>query len=65
MDAGERHRQVQAQRTGASSLSAARRAILALLGNRFQEISLAGKFDSELALHSRTYSATARLRYTW
>jgi hypothetical protein len=27
-------------------------------------ISLAGKFDSELALHSQTYSGTARLRYT-
>ena len=28
-------------------------------------ISLAGKFDSELAQHSQTYVGTARLRYTW
>ena len=28
-------------------------------------ISLAGKFDTELAPHSQTYVGTARLRYTW
>ena len=28
-------------------------------------ISLAGKFDSELAQRSQTYIGTARLRYTW
>ena len=28
-------------------------------------ISLAGKFDTELALHSQTYVGTARLRYAW
>ena len=28
-------------------------------------ISLAGRFDSELAQHSHTYIGTARLRYTW
>jgi outer membrane autotransporter protein len=28
-------------------------------------ISLAGKFDNELAQHSQTYAGTARLRYTW
>ena len=28
-------------------------------------ISLAGKFDSELAQHSQTYVGTARLSYTW
>ena len=28
-------------------------------------ISLAGKFDSELAQHSQTYVGTARVRYSW
>ena len=28
-------------------------------------ISLAGKFDTELGQHSRTYIGTARVRYTW
>jgi uncharacterized protein with beta-barrel porin domain len=28
-------------------------------------ISLAGRFDSELAQRSQTYIATAQLRYTW
>jgi uncharacterized protein with beta-barrel porin domain len=28
-------------------------------------ISLAGKFDTELAPHSQTYVGTARVRYTW
>ncbi len=28
-------------------------------------ISLAGKFDTELAPHAQTYVGTARLRYTW
>jgi uncharacterized protein with beta-barrel porin domain len=27
--------------------------------------SVLGKFDSELAQRSRTYSGTARVRYTW
>ena len=41
-----------------------------LLSSAVAEISfkngilLAGKVDSELALHSQTYGATARLRYT-
>ncbi|MBA2397255.1 MAG: hypothetical protein H0V72_00850 [Bradyrhizobium sp.] len=28
-------------------------------------ISIAGKFDTELAAHSQTYVGTARLRYAW